>query len=143
MVEPFSVRIRVRGYELDAQGHLNQAVYTQYAEHVRWEFLQTAGISHDDLLSNGVGPVIMKTTMKYQREVRGGDEVDVSCAFEWSDGKIFQLVQGFQLPDKTSVAKLVGTIGLLDLESRRLISDPRGRFRALATSPEVLGLDEQ
>lgn len=26
---PFQVRIAVRGYEVDAQGHLNQAVYLQ------------------------------------------------------------------------------------------------------------------
>ena len=31
-------------------------------------------------------------------------------------------------------------IGLLDLETRRLISDPGARLRSLATSPEVLGL---
>ncbi|MEU7735273.1 thioesterase, partial [Streptomyces griseus] len=29
----FSVDVTVRGYELDTQGHLNQAVYLQYAEH--------------------------------------------------------------------------------------------------------------
>jgi acyl-CoA thioester hydrolase len=140
MAEAFSLRIRVRGYELDAQGHLNQAVYGQYAEHARWEFLRAAGVSQDDLVASGVGPAILRTTIRFQRELRAGDEVDVSCVFEWRDGKLIELVQDFRLPDTTLVAKLVGTIGLIDLETRRLVADPRGRFRALAAAPEVLGL---
>ncbi|MGW2215049.1 hypothetical protein ACWCSD_08675 [Nonomuraea sp. NPDC001684] len=32
----FSVRIAVRGYELDTQGHLNNVVYHQYGDHARW-----------------------------------------------------------------------------------------------------------
>ena len=132
----------MRGYELDALGHVNQAVYTQYAEHVRWEFLSAAGVSHDDLVASGVGPAILKTTMRYQHELRAGDEVDVSCAFEWAEGKLFELVQHFHLPDTTPVAKLIGTVGLIDLETRKLVADPRGRFRALATAPEVLGLHD-
>ena len=48
MGEPFAVPVRVRGYELDTQGHLNQAVYLQYAEHARWEFLLATGISQED-----------------------------------------------------------------------------------------------
>jgi acyl-CoA thioesterase FadM len=31
----FTVRIVVRGYELDVQGHLNSAVYHQYGEKKR------------------------------------------------------------------------------------------------------------
>jgi acyl-CoA thioesterase FadM len=35
----FAIRLSVRAYELDVLGHLNQAVYLQYAEHapqVEW-----------------------------------------------------------------------------------------------------------
>jgi len=31
-VEPFAAHIDVHGYELDPRGHVNQAVYLQYAE---------------------------------------------------------------------------------------------------------------
>lgn len=137
--QPFSVRIQVRGYELDPQGHLNQAVYLQYGEHARWEVLKAAGFTQERLVSHGIGPVLLKTTIRFQRELRADDEVDVSCAFDWGDGKTFQLVQRLRLPDDTPVAKLDGVVGLLDLETRRLVPDPRGRLTALATSPEVLG----
>jgi len=137
----YSVRIVVRGYELDTQGHLNQAVYLNYAEHARWEGLRAAGLSQDTLLSSGVGPVALETTIRYLRELRGGDEVDVSLAFEWRSGKTFRILQGFRKPDGTSVAELTGIGGLLDLATRRLVADPAERFRALATDPELLDLD--
>src|SRR5690606_19447386 len=59
-VPAFQVRIAVRGYELDPNGHVNQAVYLQYAEHARWEYLRTAGITQDGLLAAGVGPVALE-----------------------------------------------------------------------------------
>ncbi|WP_371500611.1 acyl-CoA thioesterase [Kitasatospora sp. NBC_00374] len=54
----FAVRVAVRGYGADAQGHLNQAVHLQYAEHARWALLDAAGVRQADLLARGVGPVV-------------------------------------------------------------------------------------
>lgn len=72
MAEPFSVPVTVRGYETDIQGHLNQSVYLQYAEHARWCLLDAAGIGQTDLMSKGVGPVTLETTIRYLRELRAG-----------------------------------------------------------------------
>jgi acyl-CoA thioester hydrolase len=140
MGDPFRVRVTVRGYELDTQGHLNQAVYLQYAEHARWECLRAAGISQDRLIASGVGPVALEVTVKYLRELRGGDEVDVTCDFRWGEGKTFQIEQDFTRADGTRVAALTGVAGLLDLSARRLVPDPRVRFRQLATDPVPLNL---
>jgi acyl-CoA thioester hydrolase len=139
-VDPFSVRITVRGYELDTQGHLNQAVYLQYSEHARWECLRAAGITQDRLIGSGVGPVALEVTVRYLRELRGGDPVDVTCEFEWGDGKTFRIRQDLRRPDGTAVAEVTGVGGLLDLSARRLVADPAGRFRELATNPETMGL---
>jgi acyl-CoA thioester hydrolase len=139
MAEPFTVPVTVRGYELDTQGHLNQAVYLQYAEHARWELLRAAGISQDALLSSGVGPVAIETTIRYLRELRGGDEVTVSCTFTWSGGKTFRLVQEIRTLEGSRAAEITAVAGLLDLRERRLVADPAERMRALAASPELLG----
>ncbi|MGW5668294.1 acyl-CoA thioesterase [Micromonospora sp. NPDC003776] len=140
MADPFRVRVTVRGYELDTQGHLNQAVYLQYSEHARWECLRAAGISQDRLIASGVGPVALEVTVRYLRELRGGDEVDVSCEFRWGEGKTFQIVQELTRPDGTQVATVTGVGGLLDLSTRRLVPDPRERFRALASDLGPLSL---
>ncbi|SCF07405.1 acyl-CoA thioester hydrolase [Micromonospora viridifaciens] len=140
MGDPFRVRITVRGYELDTQGHLNQAVYLQYGEHARWECLRAAGISQDRLITSGVGPVALEVTVRYLSELRGGDEVDVSCEFRWGERKTFHIDQNYTRPDGTQVATLTGVAGLLDLSARRLVPDPRERFRQLATDPGPLSL---
>jgi acyl-CoA thioester hydrolase len=138
MAGVFTVRITVRGYELDTQGHLNQAVYLQYAEHARWELLRTAGITQDALIASGIGPVALESTIRYQRELRGGDEVDVSCGFTWGEGRTFRVQQDFRRAEGTQVAELVSVCGVLDLAERRLVKDPRDRLRALASKPELV-----
>lgn len=137
---PFRVRIAVRGYEVDPRGHLNQAVYLQYAEHARWECLRAAGINHDALAMTGIGPAALENTIRYRAELRVGDEIDVTVAFGWGNGKTFRITQDFIRPDGTLAAQLTGVGGMLDLSTRRLLPDPVARFRELATDPAVLGL---
>ncbi|GGS68326.1 MULTISPECIES: acyl-CoA thioesterase [Streptomyces] len=140
MAEPFSVRVTVRGYETDTQGHLNQAVYLNYAEHARWSLLQAAGISQARLVGRGVGPVALETNIRYLRELLAGDETDVTCAFEWGDGKTFRIRQEIRKTDGTLAAEVTAVGGLLDLEQRKLIADPREVFKELATDVGLFGL---
>ncbi|MDN0200721.1 acyl-CoA thioesterase [Streptomyces sp. S.PNR 29] len=140
MSEPFSVRITVRGYETDVQGHLNQSVYINYAEHARWSLLQAAGISQAGLIGRGVGPVALETTIRYKRELLAGDEVDVTCAFEWSGGKTFRIEQIIRKTDGTVAAELTAVGGLLDLKERRMVAHPQEYFKELATDPGLFGL---
>ncbi|WP_194926868.1 acyl-CoA thioesterase [Catenulispora pinisilvae] len=136
----FSVPVTVRGYELDTQGHLNQAVYLQYTEHARWEMLRAAGIGQNDLIAGGIGPVVLEANIKYLRELRGGDEVDVSCEFDWAEGKIFQFNQRIVKKDGTVCADIVLVGGILDLVARKLVPNPAERLAAVASDPAVLGL---
>ncbi|MFJ9821979.1 acyl-CoA thioesterase [Streptomyces sp. NPDC101151] len=140
MAEPFSVRVTVRGYETDVQGHLNQSVYMNYAEHARWSMLQATGISQARLVARGVGPVTLETTIRYKRELLAGDEVDVTCAFEWGDGKTFRIVQEIRRTDGTVAAELTAVGGLLNLQERKLIADPLEVFKEVATDLALFGL---
>ncbi|HEX6328814.1 MAG TPA: acyl-CoA thioesterase [Jiangellaceae bacterium] len=139
-MEPFQVRLAVRGYELDPRGHVNQAVYLQYTEHARWEHLSAAGISHDKLHESGVGPVALEQTVRYFAELRGGDQIDVTSEFRFGTGKTFDFEHQLRRPDGTRVGEVIGVAGLLDLTARKLIPSPGERFRLLATEPGILGL---
>ncbi|MDX2600104.1 acyl-CoA thioesterase [Streptomyces caniscabiei] len=140
MSEPFSVPVTVRGYEIDVQGHLNQSVYLQYGEHARWSLLRAAGIHQADLRAKGVGPVALETTVRYRRELLAGDEVEVTCAFVWGEGKTFRIEQTVRRADGTVAAEITGVGGLMDLRIRKLVADPREYFRALASDPTLFGL---
>ncbi|MEU6223726.1 acyl-CoA thioesterase [Streptomyces sp. NPDC047042] len=140
MAEPFSVPVTVRGYETDVQGHLNQSVYVNYAEHARWSLLHAAGITQQGLISKGVGPVALETTIRYQRELRAGDEVEVTCDFTFSEGKTFRMRQTIRKTDGTVAAEITAVGGLMDLTARKLVADPKEYFRALASQPQLFGL---
>ncbi|MET8678594.1 thioesterase family protein [Streptomyces sp. NPDC004647] len=139
MTQPFTVTITVRGYETDSQGHLNTSVYTQYAEHARWTLVQAAGIRQSELIEKSVGPVNLESTIRFLRELRAGDEVEVSCAFLWGEGKTFRVEQEFRR-DGELVATLHSVGGMMDLRERRLLADPREGFRQFASNPSALGL---
>ncbi|WP_406472162.1 acyl-CoA thioesterase [Streptomyces sp. NBC_01615] len=140
MAEPFAVAVTVRGYETDVQGHLNQSVYLQYAEHARWSLLHAAGISQTELIGSGVGPVALETTIRYIRELRAGEEVEVTCGFVWGEGKTFRIEQTIRKTDGTVAAEVTAVGGLLNLEKRRLVADPRAVFKSLASDPVAFGL---
>jgi len=138
--EPFSVPVTVRGYETDSLGHLNQSVYLQYAEHARWELLQAAGVGQAELLAEGIAPVVLETTIRYLRELRAGEDVGVSCVFEWGEGKTFRVTQTITKADGTVSAEVASVGGLLDLKERRLAAQPREYFKQLTTDPGLFGL---
>ncbi|MFG2786298.1 acyl-CoA thioesterase [Streptomyces sp. NPDC048419] len=140
MSEPFSVPVTVRGYETDVQGHLNQAVYLNYAEHARWSLLRAAGIGQAELIGRGVGPVALETTIRYRRELLAGDEVEVTCAFRWGEGKTFRMEQTIRKADGAVAAEITAVGGLMDLKERRLLPEPQKYFKELATAPGLFGL---
>jgi hypothetical protein len=76
----------------------------------------------------------------YVCQLRGGQDVTVSCAFAWGDGKTFRVDQQFHSSDGTLVAEIVSIGGLMNIAERRLIADPGEHWRVLASTPELLGL---
>ena len=141
LAAPFRVRIEVRAYELDAQGHVTTAVYLQYGDHVRWKLLQAAGIDLDELRRARLAPVTLETTVRFVRELRMGHEVDVSCVFHWIGGRTGRVFQQLhRVGDGELVAEISSVGGLLDLDHRRLVPAPGAHWRRLARRPELLGL---
>lgn len=136
----FKARFEVRVYEVDPQLHLNGGVYIQYADHARFACLRAAGVSVDALLADGFGPVNLETVIKYHRELRGGDAVDVTCEWEWGKRKTYGVYHRFLRTDGELAAEVRHVSGLLDLAERRLIPDPAAAWRSRAERPAVLGL---
>lgn len=128
----FTTTVTVRGYECDANGHVNHAVYHQYGEHGRTETFRELGLEITDLAAAGIGPVILETTVRFLAELRAGDEVDVVLDLRFGQGKTFRMDIELRRGDVVA-ATITGTMGLLDHTTRRLVADPRGRLKALAS----------
>ena len=140
MGDRFVVRVATRGYEADVNGHVAGSVLLQYGQHARWECLRAADVDQGKLTGNGIGPVSLEERIRFHREVRPGDEVEVSCVFIWGAGKSFRVEQEIRMADGTLAAEITNTGGLLDLTNRRLLPDPGQIWRLAAKAPELLGL---
>lgn len=80
--EVFRVPFRVRDYECDLQGIVNNAVYQHYLEHARHEFLRSRGVSFAELTARGVILVVVRVELDYRRSLRPGDAFEVSLRCE-------------------------------------------------------------
>lgn len=125
---PFRVRIKVRHYELDTLGHVNHAVYHSYAEVARLELFERAGGRIDTFASAGIGPVLLESHISYRRELRGGEEVDVTCRTKFGSGKTFRMDSSIYKADGSLSAEITCTLGMMDLAARKLVADPRSTF---------------
>ncbi|EJX02849.1 thioesterase superfamily protein [gut metagenome] len=70
----FSLEMKVRDYECDLQGIVNNANYQHYLEHTRHEFLHSVGVSFAALHERGVDPVVARINMAFKMPLRSGDE---------------------------------------------------------------------
>ncbi|WP_031469370.1 acyl-CoA thioesterase [Sciscionella sediminilitoris] len=132
----FTVRIQVRNADLDTNGHVRGPKYLEYADQARWECVQAAGVRLDALAAAHLGPVNLETTIRFEREIRGG-EIKVVTEFEYH-GKTGRVHQEL-CADGTRLAAVHSVTGLLDLRTRRLVPDAE-RIGAFATEPGLLGL---
>lgn len=136
--EPFHVQIKVRHYELDSLGHLNHAVYHSYGEVARLEAMEKASGGRDGLRAENLAPVLLESHIVFRRELRQGDVVEVTCEMEFGEGKVFHITNNIYKLDGTPSAEITCTAGLMDLEQRRLVEDPRGRFERAGIDLKVL-----
>ena len=68
----FEYKLKVRDYECDAQGHVNNANYQHYFEVTRHEFLESGGLNFYQLHQQGIDAVVAR--------------VDIHTKFPYRDG---------------------------------------------------------
>ena len=82
MMDPvsFSLEMKVRDYECDMQGIVNNAVYQNYLEWARHEYLLSRGLSFADLTARGVIIMVTRAELDYRQSLRSGDSFIVTVA---------------------------------------------------------------
>ena len=88
----YELEMKVRDYECDLQGIVNNANYQHYLEHTRHEFLLTTGVSFSALHEQGIDVVVSKVTMSYKTPLKSGD-IFVSKLYMQREGVRFVFYQ--------------------------------------------------
>ena len=71
----YELPIKVRDYEVDAEGIVNNANYLHYLEVTRHEFCEHAGFSFREMHSRGLDPVCTHIDIRYVRPLGLGDSM--------------------------------------------------------------------
>lgn len=101
----FELPFKVRDYECDLEGIVNNANYQHYMEHTRHEFLLAAGISFADMYQAGIIPVVARIQIAFKTPLRSRDEF-VSKLRVRKEGLRYIFMQDiFRLPDHKLVVR--------------------------------------
>jgi acyl-CoA thioester hydrolase len=77
-----SISLKVRDYELDLQGIVNNSVYLNYLEHARHEFLDDMGVNFNQLHLDGYDAVVVRSEVDYKQALKSGDSFTVKTFVE-------------------------------------------------------------
>lgn len=103
----YELAFKVRDYECDLQGIVNNANYQHYLEHTRHEFLLSVGISFAALHEQGTDGVVARINMAFKTPLRSGDEF-VSKLYIRKEGIKYVFYQDiFRAADNKVVVKAV------------------------------------
>lgn len=88
----YELKIKVRDYEVDSQGIVNNANYLHYLEITRHDFCEYAGTSFHTMQEQGIDPVVRKIEIEYLSSLTLGETM-ISRLSMKRDGARFIFVQ--------------------------------------------------
>jgi acyl-CoA thioester hydrolase len=94
----YTARWPVRSYEIDQNGHVNNAVYLNYAEALTVEHAEASGYGRAWCEAHGGAWVVRRHEVEYLRPARMGDELELTVRVE--------LVRGVRGVRRTTIARV-------------------------------------
>lgn len=110
--QPYQVLMSVRDYECDIQGIVNNAVYQNYLEHARHEYLKNVGVNFTELALQGINLVVVRIELDYKLPLRSGDDFYVTVNMERESRVKFAFMQNIHRKSDDRLmlsARVIGT----------------------------------
>ena len=101
----FELPFKVRDYECDLQGIVNNANYQHYLEHTRHEFILSEGIRFADLHARGIDTVVARINIAYKTPLKSGDEFVCRLNLNKEGIKYVFYQEIYRLPDNALCIK--------------------------------------
>lgn len=108
----YKLELKVRDYECDIQGVVNNSVYQNYLEHARHEFLLASGVNFAELALKNINLVVVRAELDYRQPLRSGDRFWIGLTLERSSRVRFDFLQDiYRLGDDQLImnARITGT----------------------------------
>jgi len=96
----FELEFKVRDYECDLQGVVNNAVYQSYLEHARHEYLLSKGNSFEELTARRIFLMVSHIEMDFKRSLTSRDLFVVKIRAERQGVKLVFFQDIFKVSDQ-------------------------------------------
>lgn len=101
----FQIQLKVRDYECDLQGVVNNAVYQNYLEHARHEYLSSKDVSFKELAEKDIMLMVSRIEMDFKRSLTSGDTFSVKLRTERQGLKLLFFQDIFRNADNSLCLK--------------------------------------
>lgn len=112
----------IEEHQLDAFGHVNNAVYLQLFEQARWDLVTRNGYGPDQVRRTQLGPTILEAHLSFKRELLLGQKISIESWMESYEGKVGRMVQRILDAAGTLYCEAHFVFGLFDLKQRKLVA---------------------
>lgn len=109
----FEMQLKVRDYEVDSQGIVNNANYLHYLEHTRHEFCESRGFTFRQMQQQGIDPVVSKIEIEYHSPLHLGETM-LSCLWIERVGVRFLFHQDVFTPSGALAARAIVSVVALE-----------------------------
>ncbi|MFL0809849.1 MAG: acyl-CoA thioesterase [Agarilytica sp.] len=110
MTDTYFIEGKVRDYECDIQGIVNNGVYQNYLEHARHEFLLHKGVDFVGLAEKGLNLVVTRIEIDYKQPLKPQETYQVFVDVERVSRVRFEFDQRIECNGKLIIkAKVQGT----------------------------------
>lgn len=113
----FTWQSEVRGYELDLQGIVNNAVYLQYFDHVRVQHMMARGLDWQAWHHKGYNLVLIHVDMELKKSLQGYDKFYITSSIEMHGRLRVIFHQEIYRDDHQLIAKAKNTIACVEIKT--------------------------
>ncbi len=122
---------------IDANMHVRHSAYADFAAQARLNMLYKVGIKPADLLIKGIGPILFREELIYQREIGADETIRVTCEVTKSrpDGSRWSIRHEIYRSDDVKAAIINVDGAWIDMNARKLTALPDNMAGMFAAAP--------
>ncbi|WP_340198474.1 acyl-CoA thioesterase [Ascidiimonas sp. W6] len=128
----FKTSFTIKWSDVDPYMHLRNSVYLDFGDQTRIAYFREHGYPFHKFITSGYGPVILRSSCEYMREVLLDETItlDCQCFFLSRDFSRWGIQHNVRKQDQTLACILRVEGGFLDLSKRKLIQ-PEERIQEI------------